>query len=112
MKQSPKKPATPKAKPDPDITAMTAREEMVLLLFRRLSYHQQRESILEMHALTEANRVSKKYLKDGADLRPIGNEEVRAVFKDIPPPSRKNGAKRSPGRPPSAPLDDVPDDPT
>lgn len=99
---SPKKAVTPKAKPNPEITAMTAREEMVLLLFRRLSYHQQRESVLEMHALAEANRISESYMKS-AELRPISNEDVRAVFKDIPPPRR---ASRKDGRPPDAPWDD------
>lgn len=70
----------------------------MLEVFKQLTPHQQREAVLEMLALAEANRVSRKLLK-GRQLRAISNEEVRAAFKDVPPvvspPAKK---KRKPGR--------------
>lgn len=87
--------------------ALTAREEMMLELFAVLTPHQQREAVLEMLALGEANRVSRK-LMQGRQLRAISNEEVRAAFSDVPPLVRSQ--KKRPGRDPGDAMGDYLDD--
>lgn len=67
---------------------------MMVELFRQLTPHQQREAVLEIHALTEANRLVSKKLLQGRQLRAISNEEVRAAFKDAPPILPKKQTKK------------------
>lgn len=68
--------------------AVNAREEILLLLFRDLSRHQQREMIIDLQAMFEANKIAKAELQ-GKPLRAVSNEEVRAAFKDAPPVVRR-----------------------
>lgn len=67
-----------------DAKTLTAKEETLLMAFRVLSSHQQREIIEEMQALVDANNVTREKLKS-KKLRPATNEIVRAAYKDIPP---------------------------
>lgn len=69
---------------------------MLLLLFRELSGHQQREQIIKMQALFEANRIIKMQL-NGRELNATSNEAVRAAFRDVPSP-RKNAASKRKGQ--------------
>lgn len=102
--------ATPSVAAEPGAKYMLPREEILLLLFRGLFSHQQREYITEMRALFDANQVTRKELGQ-APLKGVSNEAVRAAFKDVPPaPKRPAGKKRgNPGRDPSAAMGDYPE---
>jgi hypothetical protein len=82
-----------------EVAAQNAKEEMILLLFRDLSAHQQREALTEMRALYDANHVTRQQL-GGKALRAVSNEAVRAAFKDTPDPRKFRAAKKkkNPGR--------------
>lgn len=75
-----------KKRKDADTVPQNAKEEMLLLLFREMSAHQQREFIIELQAMSEANRYSTTKLK-GKPLRTASNEAVKAAYKTIPPPA-------------------------
>ncbi len=79
----------------PKVERPTARQEMMLLLFKGLSAHQQREEIIRLRAMFEANEVSRRHL-NGKPLRAASNEAVRAAYKDTPAPGAKR--KKKPGR--------------
>lgn len=96
---------------DDEAMARTAKEETVLFLFRGLSQHQQREVIMKLRALIDANIITQSLIGKRR-LDPTSNEVVRAAFKDIPPPAGRTAVKKrakKPGRPPGAPLDDYPE---
>lgn len=92
--------------------ALSAKEQMMITLFRGLTPEQQRETVIETLAYVEANRqVQQRFLDK--PLRTVSNEEVRAAFGDIPPikPRRLAREKAKPRRDPSTPLDDYPEGP-
>lgn len=78
--------------PSENQRALSAREETMLFLFRQLSLHQQREKILSLQALVDANRIVGKSVK--GPLKPASNEDVRAAFKDVPDEPRLVRKKR------------------
>lgn len=63
---------------------LSPKEEMLLVLFRDLTRHQQREVITELQAMHEANQMARSEMKH-SKLDAVSNEEVRARFKDVPP---------------------------
>ena len=89
-----------------EVCASTAREEIMLLLFRELSAHQQREQITYLRALFDANRISLSHLMGGL-LKTVSNEDVRAAFKDVPAPGQKSAVKRKPPKKPGRDLGDA-----
>lgn len=93
-----------------ETSAISAKEEMLLLLFRGISAHQQRELILEMQAMVEANTVIRRRLK-GKRLHAVSNEAVRAAFRDVPQPKRAaTKPSKKKGRDPGAAMGDYLDD--
>lgn len=90
---------------------LSAREEMMLDLFRGLTPEQQRELVIETIAAVDANRKIREFVK--GDLHTFSNEDVEAAFGKIPPlQPRVRRTKTKAGkakRDPSTPLDDYPD---
>jgi hypothetical protein len=72
----------------------TAREEMILLLFRGLTPEQQRELVLETNAMVLGNsEIQRRFLDK--PLRTFSNEEVEAAY-GLPQPEKSK--KRPSGR--------------
>lgn len=81
-------------------TAMTAREEMMLDLFRSLTPEQQRELVVDTNAMVTANReIQARFLNQ--PIKTFSNEDVAAAFgpTPAPKPSRKAKPKKRPGVP-------------
>lgn len=100
-----------KRKPERDeAVARTAREEIMLLLFRDFTPLQQQEEIKYLRAMFDANRVTLTHL-GGRLLKNVSNEKVAAAFKQAPPSIgvKPSKPRRPPGRPDDAPMDDFPD---
>lgn len=97
--EAPKAPAT-----------TSAREEMLLLLFSGLFAHQQRELLLKLHALFEANQITRKEL-GLRELRGVSDAQVEAAFKAVPVPAKgtRSKGRTAPGRNPDAAMDDFPE---
>lgn len=79
----------------------------MLFLFRQLSHHQQREKILNLQALVDANRVAARQVK--GKLVPASNEDVRAAFRDVPDEPRAVQQRRD-RRDPGAAMGDYLDE--
>lgn len=79
--------------------SLSAREEMVVLLFRGLTKEQQRELVLETNAAVQGNlEIQKRFLN--TPLRTYSNEDVEAAFGRVPPPAERKKVtkpKRRPG---------------
>lgn len=71
---------------------LSAREQMMLELFRGLTPQQQREWTLEILAQVEANRSIQKHVR--APLRTFSNEDVEAAFGKVPAPSKPKRQRR------------------
>lgn len=87
--------------------ARTAREEMLLELFRGLTPEQQREATIKILATVQANRSIQKHLDK--PLRTYSNEEVAAAY-GIPSPSKARRGSAKPKREPGAAMGDFLDD--
>ena len=74
---------------------LTAREEMILLIVKELTLQQQRELVMELRALLDANRVARHQM-NGKQFRTASNEIVRAAFHEVPTPAKES--KKKPGR--------------
>lgn len=80
-----------------NVPTLTAREEMILELFRGLTPEQQRELVVETMAQVEGNTYIQQHVK--APLRTFSNEDVEAAFGKVPTPAkvRKAARQRRPG---------------
>lgn len=87
---------------------LSARQDMMLLLFNGLFSHQQRELIVKMQALFHANEITRKELGH-RPLRGVSDGQIEAAFGNVPPPGKKKPKPAPPGRDPSAAMDDYPE---
>lgn len=71
---------------------LSAREQMMLELFRGLTPEQQRELTLDTLAQVEANRSIQKHVH--APLRTYSNEDVKAAYGSVPAPSKPKRQRR------------------
>lgn len=85
--------------------SLTAREEIVLDLYRGLTPEQQREHVQELRAAYEANRQVQTYV--AKPLRTFSNEDVERAFGKVPGP--KKVAKRQSGRARGGLIEDDPE---
>jgi parvulin-like peptidyl-prolyl isomerase len=97
----------------PKEEVLNPREEMLVLLFRNLTVAQQREAVLEMLALQEANEITQRQLGK-TKLETISNERVRELFKAVPAvqvgEAKRKKKKRGPSRGPGDEMGDYPDE--
>lgn len=85
---------------------LSGKEEIVLHLFSGLFSHQQRELIDEMHALFQANQITRKELGQ-KPLRGVSDTQIEGAFGSVPkgkPEPKKR--PRAPGREPGTAMDD------
>lgn len=74
---------------------LTAKEEIVVELYRALDPAQRVELVASMRALVDANRISQKKMK--VPLRVVGNVRIEAKY-GMPTPA--TGARKRPGAKP------------
>lgn len=86
---------------EPGPEQLSAREQIVLHLFSGLFSHQQRGLIDEMHALFQANQITRRELGQ-KPLRGVSDAQIEGSFGQAPksggkPPKRKSLPRREPG---------------
>lgn len=69
-------------------TSTTAKEEILLELYRGLFSHQQARLITGLRALFDANQIVRKELGQ-KPLRGVSDDDVRAAFGDVPASTAK-----------------------
>jgi hypothetical protein len=72
---------------------LSAREEIVIELFRDFDPEQRTELIKWMRSLVDANRVSKDKM-NGRPLRIVRNVRIESKY-GLPHPTKNNGVKKS-----------------
>jgi len=84
----------------------SAREDMMLTLFRGLTREQQRELVIETMAMVDGNKeIQRRFLNK--PLRTYSNEEVKAAFGKVPSAVK---VRKKPAQKQDSPLDDSHDD--
>lgn len=72
--------------------SLTAKEEVVIELFRLLDIEQRNHLVRGMRALVDANRVTQRKLK--GPIKVVGNGRIEARY-GLPGPNGKKGSKLS-----------------
>lgn len=90
---------------EPAPEQLSAREQIVLHLFSGLFSHQQRELIDEMHALFQANQITRKELGQ-KPLRGVSNGQIENSFGATPRTTEKPKPKKYRPREPGTAMDD------
>lgn len=66
---------------------LSAREEIVIELFRQLHTDQRNEFVKKLRAAVDANSEIERRM--GRPLKPVSNERVAAKFGTTPPPQKR-----------------------
>jgi hypothetical protein len=84
---------------------LSGKAEILVHLFSGLFSHQQRELINDMHALFQANQITRKELGQ-KPLRGVSDAQIESSFGHVPLKQEHKKRPRTPGREPGTAMDD------